>query len=263
MGPGLRRDDSCFFVCCGTRDLRPDNGYAFFNLDAALHRRPGEGRTNADYKLPGHKKAAGLEAQHGSRPAPGRQWFFACCGTRDLRPDNGYALFNIGAGAALHRRPGEGRDPCGLRTNAASEKAAGMEAQHGSRPAPGRQWFFLRAAGPGTSDRITATRSSMWTPHSTVVPAKAGTHADHDRTRPWPVPQAPTPSLSPACPGTTGVQAFGYATTSCCCSPNPAIPRRSLSPFLRKRCGVRPMPTPGGVPVVMMSPGSSVMKRDT
>ena len=36
------------------------------------------------------------------------------------------------------------------------------------------------------------------------------------------------------------------------------MPITMRSPGLRKRCGFMPMPTPGGVPVVMMSPGIRV-----
>src|SRR5487761_171188 len=44
------------------------------------------------------------------------------------------------------------------------------------------------------------------------------------------------------------------------CSPSFAIPRRTVSPAARKiGSGLRPNPTPGGVPVVMMSAGSRVM----
>ena len=50
-----------------------------------------------------------------------------------------------------------------------------------------------------------------------------------------------------------------HATTFCVCSPSPATPRRMLSPGFKKRGGFMPMPTPGGVPVVMMSPGWSDM----
>ena len=41
------------------------------------------------------------------------------------------------------------------------------------------------------------------------------------------------------------------------------MPRVTTSPTLRNFCGFMPMPTPGGVPVVMMSPGYSVMISDT
>src|SRR6185437_9716000 len=45
------------------------------------------------------------------------------------------------------------------------------------------------------------------------------------------------------------------------CSPRLPIPSRMVSPAARNTTsGFWPMPTPGGVPVVMMSPGSSVMK---
>ena len=36
-----------------------------------------------------------------------------------------------------------------------------------------------------------------------------------------------------------------------------------VSSALRKRGGFMPRPTPGGVPVVMTSPGSSIMKCET
>ena len=50
------------------------------------------------------------------------------------------------------------------------------------------------------------------------------------------------------------------ATTSCRCSPNPSMPRRMTLPGFRNTgCGLTPMPTPGGVPVLITSPGSSVM----
>jgi len=54
------------------------------------------------------------------------------------------------------------------------------------------------------------------------------------------------------------------ATTFWVCSPRPSMPRCITSPrFKNTGAGLpsflTPMPTPGGVPVVMMSPGSSVM----
>src|SRR3954453_11393396 len=42
-------------------------------------------------------------------------------------------------------------------------------------------------------------------------------------------------------------------------SPRPPVAGVMRSPPLRKVGGFMPRPTPGGVPVVMMSPGSSVM----
>jgi len=48
-------------------------------------------------------------------------------------------------------------------------------------------------------------------------------------------------------------------TTRCRCSPRPAMPSVTTSPAF-SHCGAfMPSATPGGVPVVMMSPGSSVM----
>src|ERR1700748_1124989 len=41
------------------------------------------------------------------------------------------------------------------------------------------------------------------------------------------------------------------------CSPRPSMPSVTTSPTLRNFGGFMPAPTPGGVPVVMMSPGSS------
>src|SRR6476660_6110852 len=47
-------------------------------------------------------------------------------------------------------------------------------------------------------------------------------------------------------------------TTFCRCSPRPSMPRVTTSPALRNLgSGFMPRPTPGGVPVVMTSPGSS------
>ena len=51
-------------------------------------------------------------------------------------------------------------------------------------------------------------------------------------------------------------------TTFCCWTPRPSMPMRIVSPGFRKRCGFMPMPTPGGVPVVMMSPGIRVKNCD-
>jgi len=48
-------------------------------------------------------------------------------------------------------------------------------------------------------------------------------------------------------------------TTSWRCSPRPSMPRVITSPFFRYSGGFMPMPTPGGVPVVITSPGISVM----
>ena len=51
------------------------------------------------------------------------------------------------------------------------------------------------------------------------------------------------------------------ATTCCVCSPRPCTPRRMVWPGLRNTgSGFMPRPTPGGVPVLMMSPACSVMK---
>ena len=47
------------------------------------------------------------------------------------------------------------------------------------------------------------------------------------------------------------------------CSPRPSMPSVTTSPTLRNFGGFMPVPTPGGVPVVMMSPGSSVMNCET
>ena len=44
-----------------------------------------------------------------------------------------------------------------------------------------------------------------------------------------------------------------------CLGPKSEVSGNSPQAGQRKRCGFMPMPTPGGVPVVMMSPGSSVM----
>src|SRR6185295_9081618 len=46
-------------------------------------------------------------------------------------------------------------------------------------------------------------------------------------------------------------------------TPRPSISTSIRSPGLRKTGGLRANPTPAGVPVEIMSPGSSVMKRET
>ena len=52
-------------------------------------------------------------------------------------------------------------------------------------------------------------------------------------------------------------QAAFHATTRWSCRPSPSIPSDIVSPAFRNRGGFLPDPTPGGVPVVMTSPGSS------
>jgi hypothetical protein len=49
------------------------------------------------------------------------------------------------------------------------------------------------------------------------------------------------------------------ATVCCLCVPSLSMPNSITSPTLRKVGGVMPIPTPGGVPVLMRSPGSSTM----
>jgi hypothetical protein len=65
-------------------------------------------------------------------------------------------------------------------------------------------------------------------------------------------------------PGQAVVAAFfSYAAedgrTFCFWLPRPSMPSVMTSPPLRKRGGLKPRPTPGGVPVVMTSPGSRRM----
>jgi DNA-binding transcriptional LysR family regulator len=52
------------------------------------------------------------------------------------------------------------------------------------------------------------------------------------------------------------------ATTFCFCSPSFSMPSVMTSPTSRNFGGFMPRPTPGGVPVVMMSPGISVIMPD-
>src|SRR5688572_11621180 len=51
--------------------------------------------------------------------------------------------------------------------------------------------------------------------------------------------------------------ATGFSST-----PMPLASRRTISPALRKTWGLRKTPTPAGVPVLTMSPGSRVMMLD-
>ena len=54
-------------------------------------------------------------------------------------------------------------------------------------------------------------------------------------------------------------KAQASATKVCFCVPSPSMPSSTTSPFFRNFGGFMPRPTPGGVPVEMMSPGSSDM----
>src|SRR6478736_2139978 len=57
------------------------------------------------------------------------------------------------------------------------------------------------------------------------------------------------------------VHEFHGVITTCRASPNPSIPNSTTSPARRKRGGLRPAPTPAGVPVLSTSPGKSVMNE--
>src|SRR2546423_3282471 len=57
--------------------------------------------------------------------------------------------------------------------------------------------------------------------------------------------------------------AFLYSTTCCLDSPNPSIPTSTMSPGFRYFGGFIPSPTPAGVPVLITSPGRSVMNSLT
>jgi hypothetical protein len=60
------------------------------------------------------------------------------------------------------------------------------------------------------------------------------------------------------------MSAGSQACTTWRCVPRPSMPSVITSPGLRYTgFGLMPMPTPGGVPVVIRSPGYSVMKRLT
>ena len=49
-------------------------------------------------------------------------------------------------------------------------------------------------------------------------------------------------------------------TETCCrCSPSPSMPSVITSPGCNQMGGLNPRPTPGGVPVLIRSPGSSTM----
>ena len=50
------------------------------------------------------------------------------------------------------------------------------------------------------------------------------------------------------------------ATIRWFCSPSPSTDKRTRSPGFKKRGGLKPMPTPDGVPVGITSPGSKVVK---
>ena len=50
-----------------------------------------------------------------------------------------------------------------------------------------------------------------------------------------------------------------YTLHDCLAIPKPSIPSSTTSPSLRYRGGFKPNPTPKGVPVEIISPGSQVM----
>ena len=77
---------------------------------------------------------------------------------------------------------------------------------------------------------------------------------------PAPRPRRLCPRRPMRRPARSAVQPRVQPTTLCFCSPRPAMPSAMTSPGLRKTGGFMPRPTPGGVPVVMTSPGSSTMK---
>ncbi len=61
----------------------------------------------------------------------------------------------------------------------------------------------------------------------------------------------------------TRASAYRALRVLCSCSPSPSIPRRTVWPAFRNTGdGLIPIPTPGGVPVVITSPGCSVMQVD-
>lgn len=62
--------------------------------------------------------------------------------------------------------------------------------------------------------------------------------------------------------GVSGDGGQDWARTVCRWTPSPSIPSSTTSPAARYCGGLKPWPTPGGVPVEMMSPGCRVMKSD-
>src|SRR5690606_27720481 len=69
-----------------------------------------------------------------------------------------------------------------------------------------------------------------------------------------------------SCPGHDRGEQFGGSVPShtadlqfCRCLPSPTASTSTTSPDCRYRGGVLPMPAPAGVPVLIMSPGSSTM----
>lgn len=88
--------------------------------------------------------------------------------------------------------------------------------------------------------------------------AERGARCDQNRERTRCVGRGPALPIVRGGKGETGEEAQA-ATTRWRCSPRPWIPSRIVCPALRKiGCGFLPSPTPGGVPVEMMSPGWSV-----
>lgn len=66
---------------------------------------------------------------------------------------------------------------------------------------------------------------------------------------------------SPTFIGTEYRGVYGFHAASVCCdTPSPSIPNSTTSPAFRYFGGRIPRPTPAGVPVLITSPGTSVMK---
>src|SRR5690606_27869675 len=112
--------------------------------------------------------------------------------------------------------------------------------------APALSLLFLRL--------LRATPSTLF-PYSTLFRSRAGALPDCDLATAR--PSAPetrynAPAQLPE----------DHQTTFCSCTPSPSTDSRITSPRFRKRLGFMPSPTPGGVPVVTMSPASRIMKRD-
>ena len=67
----------------------------------------------------------------------------------------------------------------------------------------------------------------------------------------------PSPSTSATMPPTRDGGHAGAPRTRFSSTPMPSISMRTTSPAFRYRGGLKPMPTPAGVPVAMMSPGAA------
>jgi hypothetical protein len=113
----------------------------------------------------------------------------------------------------------------------------------------------------GASDVNAYSGGAFWVANNGGSMAALREAASRARTRQHPADRRGAAGTRRTC-GAAAVR--GYASLICCrCAPRPATRRSTTSPARRKTGGFMAIPTPGGVPVAIRSPASSVMNCDT